>query len=158
MNRPMQTGLSAAISGTVVSVATTAVLGLLARTEGKGALQPTNSTSHWLYGEKAGSVRHVDVAHTLVGYGTHHASSIFWAFLFETWLASRPPRPPLVMLRDALGAAAIAAAVDYGLVPKRLTPGWETVLSKRSIAATFVAMGIGLAAGGMINEELRRRS
>jgi hypothetical protein len=158
MNRPMQTGLSAAISGTVVSVATTAVLGLLARTEGKGALQPTNSTSHWLYGDKAGSVRRADVAHTLVGYGTHHASSIFWAFLFETWLASRPPRPPLVMLRDALGAAAIAAAVDYGLVPKRLTPGWETVLSKRSIAATFLAMAIGLAAGGMINEELRRRS
>jgi len=157
MKRSMQTGLSAAISGTIVSVATTAVLGLLARTEGKGALQPTNSTSHWLYGKQAGSVRHADVAHTLVGYGTHHASSIFWALLFETWLAARPPRPPLAMLRDALGAAAIAAAVDYGIVPKRLTPGWEAVLSKRSIATTFMAMAVGLAAGGMINKEFRRK-
>lgn len=156
MNKPLQTGLSAAISGTVVSLATTAVLALLARNEGKGILQPTNSTSHWLHGEQAGSVRHGDVAHTLVGYGTHHASSVLWALFFESWLASRPPRPPLVMVRDALGTAAIAAAVDYGLVPRRLTPGWEAVLSKRSIAATFLVMAAGLAAGGMLSQELHR--
>lgn len=158
MNKLMHIGLSAAVSGTIVSIATTAALGLLARREGKGALQPTNSTSHWLHGEKAGSVRQADVAHTLVGYGTHHASSVFWALLFQMWLASRPPRPPLVMLRDALAAAAVAAAVDYGIVPKRLTPGWEAVLSKRSIAATFLAMAAGLAAGGMLSQELRGNS
>lgn len=157
MKSLIQTGLSAAVSGTIVSFATTAALALLARREGKGALQPTNATSHWLYGEQAASVRRGDVAHTLVGYGTHHASSMFWAFLFELWLASRPPRPSLLIFRDALAAAAIAAATDYGFVPKRLTPGWETVLPKRSIAATFAVMAVGLAMGGMINKELRRQ-
>ena len=157
MSSLVQTGLSAAVSGTVVSLATTAVLALLARAEGKDALQPTNSTSHWLHGGQAGAFRQADVAHTLIGYGTHHASACFWAFPFEAWLASRPPRTPLLMLRDASVIAAIAAAVDYGIVPKRLTPGWETVLSKRSIAGVFVAMAVGLAAGGMINQELRRK-
>src|SRR5687768_16459966 len=101
--------------------------------EGKGSLQPTNSTSHWLHGERAGAVWRADSGHTLVGYATHHPSAIF----FERWLAARPPRSPLLLLRAASLVAAIAAAVAYGLVPKRLTPGWEHVLSKRSILATY---------------------
>ncbi|MBP2238721.1 hypothetical protein J2Z31_005262 [Sinorhizobium kostiense] len=32
--------------------------------------------------------------------------------------------------------------------PKRLTPGWETVLPKRSVGAAFAAMALGLALGG----------
>src|SRR3954468_4959881 len=34
--------------------------------------------------------------------------------------------------------------------PKRLTPGWELVLSKRSMAATYGAMALGLAAGALV--------
>jgi hypothetical protein len=54
--------------------------------------------------------------------------------------------------------AAIAAAVDYGLVPKRLTPGWESVLSKRSILATYGVLALGLAAGAMLTQGGRARS
>lgn len=156
LNNLAQTGLSAVVSGTVASLATTAALALLAKAESKGALQPTNSTSHWLHGDQAGSVRQADAAHTLVGYGTHHASAVFWAVPFEAWLASRPPRAPLLVLRDASVISAMAAVVDYGIVPKRLTPGWEAVLSKRSIAVTFAAMAVGLAAGAMITRRFRR--
>ena len=46
--------------------------------------------------------------------------------------------------------SAIAAVIYYGATPKRLTPGWELVLSKRSIAATYVAMAFGLAAGALV--------
>jgi hypothetical protein len=53
--------------------------------------------------------------------------------------------------------AAIAAAVDYGLVPKRLTPGWESVLTKRSILATYGLLALGLAAGAMITQSGRPR-
>ncbi len=51
--------------------------------------------------------------------------------------------------------AALAAAVDYGLTPRRLTPGWELVLSRRSMVATYAAMALGLAAGAML---ARRRT
>jgi len=46
--------------------------------------------------------------------------------------------------------SAIAAVIDYGAMPKRLTPGWELVLSKGSITVTYVAMALGLTAGALI--------
>ena len=152
-----RTGVSAAVTGTVASLATTAALALLAHAEGKNPLRPTNSTSHWLHGENAGSFARPDLEHTALGYATHHASAVFWALFLEAWLAGRPRRDPLAMLRDASVVAVIAAAVDYGIVPKRLTPGWEHVLSKRSIAATYGALALGLAAGALITQELRAR-
>jgi hypothetical protein len=133
----------------------TAALALLAKKEGKGALQPINSTSHCLHGEEAGSVRSADVSHTALGYATHHVSALFWAVIFERWLAHRPERTPLLMLRDAATMSAIAAAVDYGITPKRATPGWEEVLSKRSIGVTYAAMALGLAGGALLARELR---
>ena len=149
--------LSAAVTGTLAGIASTAALAALARAEGKGALQPTNATSHWLHGAEAGRVRRLDAEHTLVGFATHHASALFWALPFELWLAGQPLRSPLRLLRDASAMSAIAAAVDYAMVPKRLTPGWELVLRRRSIAATYVAMAFGLAAGAAITQEWRRR-
>jgi len=53
------------------------------------------------------------------------------------------------MLRDALAMSAFAATVDYGATPKRFTPGWEFVLSRRSMAVAYVAMAFGLAAGAL---------
>lgn len=139
-------------SGTVASATSTVALALLARAEGKGALQPVNSTSHWLNGERAGSFKGADLAHTAVGYATHHAATLFWAVIFERWIMDRRPLATRVMVRDALVLSAVAAAVDYGATPKRFTPGWEFVLSKRSMAATYVAMAAGLAAGAMIRQ------
>jgi hypothetical protein len=84
---------SALVSGTVASLTMTAALALLARKEGKGALQPVNSTSHWLHGEQVGSYRGADIPHTAVGYGTHHASALLWAVIFEKWLARQTTSP-----------------------------------------------------------------
>ena len=137
-------------SGTLASATSTIALALLARAEGKGVLQPVNSTSHWMNGEQAASWRSANLTHTAVGYATHHAATVFWAVLFERWLGvPRPAALPLV--RDALAMSAVAAAVDYGATPKRFTPGWEFVLSKRSMAAAYAAMALGLAAGALIN-------
>ena len=153
-----RTGVSAAVTGTVAGITTMAALTLLARAEGRGPLQPINSTSHWLQGEEAGEVRHADAPHTLVGFATNHAAAIFWAIPLELWLANQPPRPPVLLLRDAAAVSAVAAVVDYGLVPKRLTPGWENALPSRSVAGGFAAMALGLFAGAMLTQEMRRRN
>ena len=139
----------AAVSGTLASVTSTVALAALARLEGKGGLQPVNSTSHWLNGEKAASATRADLDHTAVGYATHHAATMFWAVLFERWLDGRPPRGPAAMARDAIALSALAALVDYGATPRRFTPGWEFVLSRRSMAATYGAMAAGLAAAAL---------
>ena len=146
---------SAVISGSLASATSTMALALLARAEGKGALQPVNSTSHWHNGERAAAVRDADLAHTAVGYATHHAATLFWAILFERWIEPRRPVAPLPMLRGALLLAAIAAAVDYGATPTRCRPGGECVLSKRAMAAAYAAMAAGLTAGALIAQRDR---
>lgn len=150
MDSWLRIGLSALVTGTAASVVSTAALLLLAQREGKSTFQPTNATSHWLHGDRAAAHRESDAAHTLIGYATHHASALFWAVPFEVWLVVRPPRTVAGLLREACGISAIAAVIDYGATPKRLTPGWELVLSKRSIAVTYGAMALGLAAGALI--------
>ncbi len=143
--------LSAAIAtGTVASVTSSVALSLLARSEGKGALQPVNATSHWMNGREAGLFTQADIAHTAVGYATHHAATTFWAALFERWIGAGRPLTALPMLKRAVAMSALAAAVDYGATPKRFTPGWEFVLSKRSMAVAYAAMAVGLAAGALM--------
>ncbi|PPD46240.1 MAG: hypothetical protein CTY15_02425 [Methylocystis sp.] len=154
-NRWSQVGLSAVVTGTVATLVSTAALAALAKMEGKGALQPTNATSHWLNGDEAANVELPDAGHTAVGFLTHHASAILWAAPFEAWLAANPPRSLGVLLRDAFAMSGIAFVVDYGLTPHRFTPGWELVLSKRSMFASYVALAFGLASGALVSERLR---
>lgn len=57
--------------------------------------------------------------------------------------------------------SAIAAIVDYGIVPKRLTPGWELSLSKKSMAGAFASprprrRRLGIAAAWFKPEKFRR--
>ena len=146
--------LGAFVSGAAAAATSTAALALLARAEGKGALQPTNSTSHWLNGEQAASFKGADIAHTLTGAATHVAACVFWAALFERWIGERGPVTPLLVLRDAVAVSAFAAVVDYTVTPKRFTPGWEFVLSKRGMAIAYAAMAAGLAGGALARQPL----
>ena len=139
----------ALLSGSVASATSTAALALVARMEGKGALQPVNATSHWLNGTASATVTRADLRHTGVGYVTHHAATVFWAVLFERAIVRRRTLRLLPVLRDAVAMSAFAAAVDYGATPRRFTPGWELVLSKRAMAVVYAAMAAGLALGAL---------
>jgi len=147
----------ALITGSIASAVSAAVLALLAKAEGKDAVQPINATSHWLHGEKAGKVTAIDVEHTATGYATHHAATVFWAALFETLQSATPDARPGKVIRNAALVSTIAAVVDYGIVPKRLTPGWEGPLPIRSVAGGFVGMACGLAIGGFVSRHVIAR-
>jgi hypothetical protein len=146
----------ALVSGTVASIATTAALTLLARGAGRPAVAPINATSHWVHGDAAARDPSPDVSRTVVGYVPHHGATVFWAYLFErlAGLRGRPGAP--VLFRNATAIAALAAVVDYGIVPKRLTPGWELVLPKPRVATTYAVLATGLAVGGWLSTRRRR--
>ena len=144
----------AMVSGTIASATSSLALAFLARLEGRGAFQPVNATSHWWHGDQAASVREADIAHTAVGYVTHHAATIFWAVFYERLIGPRRPVGAVPLLRDALIISAVSAAVDYGATPRRFTPGWEFVLSKQSMAAAYGAMAFGLAMGAFTTQLL----
>ena len=142
----------AGVCSLVATVTSSLALAAVAHGQGRGALQPLNATSHWLNGEQAAERRVADVRHTGVGAATHAAATFFWAVLFETWIGSRRPRPAVPLIAEAAAMSAVVAAVDYLATPKRFTPGWEFVLSKRGMAVAYAAMAAGLAIGVAVTE------
>lgn len=147
-------GLSSLLTGTSAATLSAAALVLLSLFEGRSGAQPLNATSHWLHGDDAAAEREADLPHTGVGGITHLLSAVFWAVPFEIWQSRRPAQTPGELARDATVMSAIAAAVDYGLTPKRFTPGWELVLPTRSMALAYGALALGLALGGGLSRRL----
>jgi hypothetical protein len=135
--------LGTVLSGTAVSLVTTALLSLVAQMRGRHPVETINATSHWFWGDGAGRTRAVDGKHTALGFATHHLASMLWASVFQFVRRASPGRSPLA---DAAGVSILAAVVDYLVVPKRLTPGWEKVVSPGAIALAYAAMTIGLIA------------
>lgn len=137
----------AVVSGTVAAVASGLTVALLARRRTGHLASGPNATSHVLWGESAGRCHEVDLRHTAVGVAIHHASTVFWAAGFEWLLATRRPPHPVVA---AATVTAVAYAVDYHVVPKRLTPGFEQHLSGRSMWGVYTALAGGLALTAML--------
>ena len=86
--------------------------------------------------------------HTLVGYAIHHASATLWALLYA-WLKSKRPSATgwAAGLAGGGATAAAACAIDYTITPKRLRPGFEHHLSRKSMTYVYAALAIGLALG-----------
>jgi hypothetical protein len=144
------------LAGTGASLGAAIAAMLAARAEGEGALQPLNATSHWLHGDEAGEAEALDAEHTGVGVATHHVSAMFWAVPYALWLANEPDRTTGEILGGAAATAAVAATVDYGLVPRRLSPGWELAIGPRGIAGAFAGLALGLAGGALLSRALSR--
>jgi hypothetical protein len=117
-----------------------------------------NATSHWVHGDSAALVREANLEQTAVGYGTHHIAAMLWPYLFEL-LRDRAAEAGLVRISsDALIASATAALIDYTVTPRRFTPGWELVLSKRSMALGYLGMAAGLVVAEYVLPSRKGRS
>lgn len=133
--------LRALASGTAASLLSTLVSSCYGQRRTDSYASSSNDTSHWLWGERAHGQDGADLRHTATGYAIHHASSVWWAAWYEAWLARSGSRP----VAKAAAMAAIAYAVDYHVVPRRLTPGFERHVTARGMLATYAAFGVGLA-------------
>jgi hypothetical protein len=139
--------------GSLAGLLTTAALAVFGRRESGSAVAPINATSHVLYGDEAATADTVDVKHTVPGVLINTGAGIFWALVRELML-DRTRRPTRAKSAAASAATAgLAYAVDYGLLPRRLTPGWELRVSRKHVALGFVALGVGLGVAAL----LRRR-
>jgi hypothetical protein len=139
-------GWCAVYVGSVASAVSSAVIANRSAADSVSAASGTNSTSHWLWGEKAQHQSKVSARYTGVGYLIHHASAIFWAVFYERFCPSRRGHIGAA-IGSATAVAAVAAATDYLLTPPRLRPGFERHLSLPSMVLVYAAFGAGLAAG-----------
>jgi len=133
------------LSGTCASILSTLALAARGRSESGSALAPINAVSHWYWGDHATREDQPSFKYTVPGYLTHHATSIFWAVLFEKTFGGRLGGRPGRAAAASVATAAIACFVDYQMTPQRLTPGFEHRLSKASLFLVYAAFAAGLA-------------
>lgn len=136
-------------TGAVATTASTVLLAVLGKQENGSATSALNAVSHMLWGEEATKNDQLDAKHTLAGAGLNSAAMMAWAGVHEMMLP-RNERPSVgrALLAGAT-TAAVAYVVDYHVVPKRFTPGFEERLSRNSLAGVYVIMALSLAVGSL---------
>ena len=140
-----------ALAGSLASLLSTAVLATAGLRQAGSPVAPTNAVSHWLWGEESLHAQRPTLRHTLTGYVTHHLASIFWAALYSRLYGHRNAAKRLPQaLAGGIATSAVACLIDYQLVPKRLTPGYEHRISKGAMVATYGALAAGFALGALL--------
>jgi hypothetical protein len=135
----------ALVAGSIVCAATAATAALRGLSDSGSAVAPINATTHVVYGPEAGEVDTPDFKHTLLGIAINAGASVFWATVYERLLGRAGSRGNVgIPLLGGAAVGALAYLVDYHVVPKRLTPGWEERVSGRSLAMIFGAMALSL--------------
>ena len=151
--RALREGL---VTGSIASIASAIALALAGRRENHHPAAPVNAVSHWVWDREALCADKPTVRHTVTGYLVHHGASVFWGALHaRAWGMHPANRKPVPALAGAAVASALACFVDYNLTPRRLTPGFEHRLSRRSMAFVYASFALGLAAGTVL---LRRQA
>lgn len=134
----------ALVSGTIAAAAVALAVAVAGRRRIGSGAAPLNATSHLLWGDEAARHDGYSMKYTATGFAANHAAAIFWALFYE----ALPRRLPAL----ARGAAvsALAYVVDYHVVPRRLTPGFELRLPRLALAPVYAALAAGLAARDLL--------
>lgn len=149
----------ALLSGSLASLASTAVMVAAGRRQAREPAAPVNAVSHWIWGDAAFREKEPDLRHTAAGYAIHHGAALMWAtFHAKAW--GRHPRAQEVLPTLAASAvtASVACFVDYQLTPHRFKPGYEQHLSRPVLAGLYGAFALGLAAGTLALARRRARA
>jgi hypothetical protein len=146
----------ALITGSIACIATLAAAALCGARRNGNAVAPVNATSHVLWGEEAGRALAVDAKHTVPGVALNEGACVFWAAFYEKAFGGAADRGNTAAAFAGGGAiAALAYLVDYHLVSKRLTPGWELHLDRRSLAVVYAALALSLPLRGLLRRVFR---
>ena len=133
----------------LATLATTIVAALCGHLENGDAAQPINDISHIAFGDEALAQRGFSLRYTGTGLALTKTANDGWALLHETLFgAAQDEGNALLSLLGGAAVAALAYAVDFHLVPPRLTPGFEKHLSKRSLLAIYCVLALALGLGG----------
>jgi hypothetical protein len=133
-------------------------IGLIAAAATAGALvgfgwvrgtpvQPLNTLAHIVLGSRAFQVRSVDPAVTTAGIAVHVLSLVAWGMLFSLTLArARGARAWAV----ALLFAALVAVFDFVVVPERLSPGLDALLTRGELVVLYGVMAVAMGSAARL--------
>ncbi|WP_246175394.1 hypothetical protein [Paracoccus limosus] len=146
------------LAGAFAALLSILMLGALCVARGLPPWLALNATTRVLHGPAAAAVTALDLTHTGLGAAIHLASCFFWAAVAVLLVRMAPRGNLWLALGAGLLTALVAGLVDYGVMPTRLRPGWELVLSPIGVAAALAAMGTGIALGLIAAQAIGRVS
>jgi hypothetical protein len=103
---------------------------------------PINAVAHLLLGSRALLFDGFDPLVTLLGATLHILSVILWAVIFALLTARLSTRA--VWVASALFTAGVYLA-DVHILPDRLRPGFERVLTTTELLSTYLLLAVSLA-------------
>ena len=143
---------NALISGTIVGLATFVAGSVYAASARISPVAPTNAVSHIIWGDNAMKKNQLDLKHTGTGAMLHYLSAIWWAFWYEWGFGEQAEKKGVVKAMEG-GAiiSSLAYLIDYHILPKRLSPGFEARLPSNSLPIMFGVIGLTLPLRAIFN-------
>ena len=134
----------------LTAVTTTAAVALCGQIENGDPVQPINDISHIAYGDEAFAQNGFTLQYTGTGLSLTKSFTASWSLLHEVLFGEYQDEGnvPASLAGGAL-VSAFAYIVDYYVVPKRFTPGFEKHLSNRSLLIIYIVLALALGLGGI---------
>lgn len=136
------------VSGAITAISTAVATAAVAQAENDDAASAFNAASHVVWGAEATDQDGGSARYTGTGLVVHAAAMLGWAALQEIvlgrWVRRGPPARAAV---SGAATSAAAYAIDYHVLPERLTPGIEKRLSPAAMAIAYGVLAAALAVG-----------
>ncbi|MCE9557836.1 MAG: hypothetical protein K8R88_02685 [Armatimonadetes bacterium] len=133
------------------AVFTTVAVMVFAALEKVSVWSPLNAIAHIFFGDEAIGVNRPVTKCLVSGTILNLGAALGWAAIAEFGYYFLKISAGHVFPTVALSAAVtvLAYITDFVIVPKRLTPGFEHVLSRRSLYLVYGVLALALTLGGL---------
>ena len=138
-------------AGSAATALTTATVLCLGQERDTSMWAPLNAVSHITFGDEAAAHTELSAKYTGTGAALNTAAVFSWAAMHAGVMRAMPRQDLPSAIGAGVAVAAVAYVVDYHVVPRRLTPGFEKRLSGRSLFWIYSSLAAGLAAGWALN-------
>jgi len=147
----------ACVTGAITALVTFAVPALSRRARGESVAAPVNAESHVLWGDEAAAQDGVSLRYTGVGAATHVGACLWWGGIYEAAMGDPMRSDDAADWRGAAATALGAYVLDYHLLPRRLTPGFEKRYSAGDMIAFFATLVAVLPLRRALVRRMRKR-
>lgn len=139
--------------GQICTLATTGAVALCGQIESGKPFAPINAVSHITFGDEALTQDDFSLKYTVTGVMLNNSANASWAAVHEILFGEYQDEGNVpVSLAGGFIVSLLAYITDFYVVPKRITPGFEHRLSKRSLLFVYILLALALGLSG------RRRS
>ncbi len=119
----------------------------LGRRDSDSAAAALNAPSHVIWGDSAFAERRFAARYTLPGIVINTGAGLFWAAVMRMLFRGSARRSLPSLLVGGTATSSLAWLIDYGLIPRRLSPGIQELVSRRSLLTIHGLFALGLALG-----------